>query len=430
MDVQGLISDVAERLGLAREARRNATVDTPMSGMVPVIVAAAQEEGRKEAGNLRECRRDAEGQIAALQKALEDAGAKLDNPHYGQAPSRANVDFAQQRFHNAAAEYAAFKKNNGIERDASGDDRLVQMGWAFIIAVIEGALNSRFFAPAFEGLIDAFVIAFFVGFVNVAFAFIGGALGLRYALNHNKPHAKLFGLIFFCLCFSVCVVTVAASSYFRAHVDVLILQEGTDILKLSQTAWELSWADMQQANVAGLFASLNSSLLFFVGALCAIVGLWKGHEFDDPYPGFGRMDRLREEAQEEFEEAQSEYNEQSGDWRRDKSRVLADIKRNLELVHAQARAAVDGLANISMTAGSLLANTKQLAQGLLNFYCGAYRDIAPVPAPVPEDISDEPFGFLSEACRAHENSVPEINRRFEESEKDYLKMLKRIRDEI
>ena len=418
-----MINELAERLDLVTKARQNAKADAPMSGMVPVIVAAAQEEGKKEIHILREHREDAEVQITALQKALAGADAKLDNPDYGPEPSRAHVDRAEHRLKAAEAEYNAFKQDNGIIGVASGDDRFFRMGIAIIVVIFEGVFNSLFFAPAFEhGLIGGFIAAFLVGLVNVGFAFAGGVLGLRYVLHHNKAHANLFGMVVFCACILVCAGTVALSSYFRANVDLLLLQEDTDILKLSQTAWDRSLEDMRQVNLGGLFASLNSFLLVFVGAICAFVGMWEGYEFDDRYPGFGRMERSRAYAQEEFEEADRAYQQQLNDWRGDKSKMLAEIKEGLGLVYDQARVAVSGLADVSMDAGNLPANTKQLAQGALNFYCSAYQGVASGSSPVPADISDEPFAFLAQACRDHGDKVAKINHRFEESEQDYFKI--------
>ena len=412
MDVNGAKDILARKMNLAERARQDATNATPMGDIISEIVAGAADKGKEEADRVRRHRDDAEENITALKSGIADAEKTLAAPVAGLAMLESNVKSAERVKHIAEANYNRFREDNGLTRFAADDDRFVQICWAFVIVVVEGALNSYFFAPAFEGgLAGGFFVAFFISLINVAFAFTGGAAGLRY-LNHIQSHAKLRGMVAFFGCAAVCAGTVALSAYFRGNVDIL-LRDGADINRITQLAWERSLDNLRQLELFGLLKSLSSFLLVFVGALCAFFGFWKGYEFDDPYPEFGGMQRQLNNAQNALQDAQDKYAQALGN----QNRGLAGIKNALESAYRKAHAGVAGLESACKECGRLSADAQQLATGLLNFYCREYRKISDPPDEV-RPIPDDRFAFLAEN---YGEIAREIGEKFGAAKSDFLR---------
>lgn len=414
-----IVGEICRRLRLEERAKRDATNGVPMGGVIPDIENAAKGIGREMLADIETHCREAEANTRNLHKELQDAAAELDSPNYGVT----DVEVARKKRDGAEANYNTFKHDNNIARDASGDDRLEQIGWAATIVIAEGALNSYFFAPVVEGgLLDGFFIAFFISLINVACAFIGGSWGLRYGIYHCKPHLKAGGLLIFLSGAAMCAVVVVSSSFLRANVGLLEGRDDIDISKLLDMAWALSLEDWRQMNWGRLVSSLHSFLLVFVGALCAFFGFWKGLAFDDSYPGFGKMHRLREQAQEEYTDAQNE-------WRKNKNDTLKKIM-GVEGEYLKARTAVDAANNKAKDAVDLPADIRRDAQASLNRYHGIYQTISPVSHPAPESITDAPFGTLAGECRKHAKAAEEIEYRFKDAEKSYFRMRDRIERQL
>ena len=369
MDVNALTAELSDRLGLKESAQRDAAAGIPAqsatepAGAEIQAIAEAEKAGRKAAKMLGSHCQESESAIQKCGNALSDVRRQRQMAD-DQPPFADDLDVLRIARDGAVAAYNQFKSDNGLRREASGDDRFVQIIWAIVIMVVEGACNSYFFAPASEfGLAGGFFVAFFISLVNVAFAFAGGALGLRYT-NHCEPGKKLGGILWGAVCFLICAVVVSLSAWFRGHIDALGV-DASDNLMLD--AWEASLESLKNADFWGLISSLHAFLLMFVGVLCALFGVWKGYEFDDPYPGFGRMFRQKEEAAENYNYAKSEYDERMRAWRSGRKGMLREMLRNLENAVNAMQVAFDGFRRETASA-NLSAQTEQLSRRLLSVY--------------------------------------------------------------
>ena len=299
MNVETLIDELKERLQLEAEARSDAINGLPESHATApmpaeiIAVAAAEEVAKSEievaqksgteAGNaLNSC----EATLVAARQACQDIEGEMP-------PVPRNVDTLIQECDSAKASYAAFKASHKLERNATGDDRVLQGVWATVVVVLESMVNSYFYMPISDlGLIGGFFTAFFVSLVNVGCAFFGGVLGVRY-LTHIEPTKKLGGLIALLFFTCACALVIALSALFRGHADAMSAKE-LDTIALMDGAWQAAVKSLIELDVLDLLASLHSFLLTLVGLLCAVIGFWKGWAFDDPYPGFGAAYRRKE----------------------------------------------------------------------------------------------------------------------------------------
>ena len=408
MDVNALTREIANKLGLEKAAESDARAGVPardaaaFAGAETEAVEAARKAGREEAARLGEHCRKAENAAAKCEQTLADVRKQRQNAETG-SPPEADLDIPRRERDRAESNYLKFQQDHDLDRGVGDDDRFVRIVVTLAVVLVEGGLNSYFFAPAFErGLLGGFFVAFFFSIVNVGGAFVGGAFGLRH-LNHRDPWKQMMGLFGFLFCLAVCAVTVALSAWFRGHVDSL-RKEDIDALELSSLAWDKSLASLQKADIWGLFSSLNSFLLVFVGALCAIVGFWEGREYDDPYPGFGKMRRLKEEAQDRLDEAQEAHNSRLREWRQNHGGTLREMTQTLQNDAAKMQTVVDGARQAAANAADLRVQTSRLAHGLLSLYRvknTAIRATSPPPYFVSQFPEDGEFQSIADECNGN-----------------------------
>ena len=375
MDIHARKQEITESLDLAESARKDAASGIPAgdaaapSGTETNATAEAEKAGREEIETLENFINQTEDAVEPCQNALDAARRHRQTADAGEPP-KDNLDVKRRARDGAIAAYNKFKDDNGLTRDASGDDRFIQISWAVLIALIEGGANAMLLRDVFSGgIIDALTTAFFISFTNVAFAFIGGALCLRYAVNHCNSGVKLGGLCGFLACLAVCAAVVATVSWFRGHAELLLSKDlGWYSAKIRTEAWKNTMESFRAADIWSLFSSLEGFLLVAAGAFCAIVGVWKGYEFDDSYPGFGARFRDKENAEEAFREAQTEHDGRLQQWRQNSRGGVKNADKELADAVAALRARMHGMNKRRADAVNLSAQVAQLANGLLAVY--------------------------------------------------------------
>ena len=343
-------------------------------------VAAAEQAAKEEVRIVAQAQMEAKTAQNRAKSELEQVRQARETIEDEAPPSPPNLDRLAMARDRATAAYAAFKSSNGLTRDATGDDRSAQVSWAVVVMVVESLLNAYFYMPISSlGLLGGLFTAFFVSFANVGVAFVGGAFGLRF-LAHVEPAKKLGGTFASLLALGGCALVVALSALFRGHVDALGDGdlEGAD---LAGAAWDAAVLSLQELDVLALFGSLNSFLLVFVGAICALLGFWKGWEFDDPYPGFGAALRSRERAEAAYDEAQEAAAEARRRWWQAHRASLRQLKQRLDDAAANAESALAGLREAALKAAHPAAQAAKLAAGLFSIYRQKNEAVRATPAP-------------------------------------------------
>ena len=366
MDIVALTGELAEELDLAKAASKDALAGLPSRSATALATAEnqavekAKAAARTEVNRVQALHDGAKNALANCETALAEARQRRISITHQNLNDDVSVGNAKRDADAAGAAYNHFKLENHLMREPTDDDRVAQGVWAATLVLAESVFNSYFYMPISDlGLIGGFFIAFFVSFVNVSVAFVGGVLGLRY-LSHVSISKQLGGVLTTLITTLGCLVVVAMSALFRGHVDALGAADldATDIL---DRAWRLALASLVTFDLQALFASLNSFLLTFVGLLCALVGFWKGAVFDDPYPGFGTAARKREHAEETHQQRRSE-------WRETRRNALASADQKLVEHTAKLNAEYQGFLTAVQDAKSLATQTAELARGLLGVY--------------------------------------------------------------
>ena len=414
-NINALADEIARELNLDAAAKRDALAGIPVSdsadiaGAESAVMQKARQKGDKDVNLLHEhCRQTRE----VIQECKRQMNASIDESGVAK-PLRDALDGAKKDAAEASAVYNKFKVENGLERNASGDDRVAQILWAMLAVLLEGVLNSYFFASASErGLFGGFAAAFFIGIVNVSFAFVGGVWGLRYAKNHIAPFFKLCGLACFVFCCLVSAAMVSLATLYRGGIDKFKGDLELNATAIADHASEWALQNFFALDWGSLFSSIDSFILFFIGMLCAMFGVWKGYEFDDPYPGFGTMWRQKEAARIRSEEENEKHENKMEKWRRgsgDQIRramgALKDSEQNLRLQLGGMKTQCGVVENAPDDAASL-------AKNLLDRYRAMNKQIRAATSPPPPHFNESPsrshFPNLVEQCNVALHEAKEL----------------------
>ena len=429
MNVPSSAKALAVELALADQAQADAVAGLPnkdaqaMTAAETKAIDAAWHWATKEVQKVNDGRLAAGSALDECRSTLHQVVEARRGIENETPPRPRNFGGLERERDEASAAYRAFKSNHKLTRDAARDDRITQLTWAAVVIVIESMVNSYFYMPISDlGLLGGFFTALFVSVVNVAFAFVGGALGLRF-IGHIEPSKKLGGVTALLICLLICALVVALSALFRGHVDDLNAR-GLDTTTLMESAWKAAVESLSALDVWALFSSLNSFLLMFVGTLCAVVGFWKGWAYDDPYPGFGAAHRHKEQTQHDYDDALEEEDQRQNRWRNErKGRLRSQAERLGDAANAMhaARTAFDKLVAEAQGIGEA---TALLVKELLSVYRDGNRRVRATAPPSYFDEYQGPSDFasldadLQNAADALPNAQADARRLTEECDKE------------
>ena len=233
-----------------------------------------------------------ESEFTRLVVQAKDTLAKLR-----EADHRAEAELGPLRedYIAARSELAEFKKKHRLTRAARvRSGRYTTFGLLFILIALESMANGVFFAKGSEfGLVGGVGTAVVISFINVASCFLLGLWPIRW-INRRNVLVKFAGLVL-----SLAgIAGIVALHAFAAHYRDAMAAVGEDgalraaIAALRASPWTLD--------------NLNSYYLFALGLLFALLSIYKGATFDDPYPGYGPMTRRHETARNDYSEAHAD----------------------------------------------------------------------------------------------------------------------------
>lgn len=342
-------------------------VSQQLTGAENEAVTYARRKGKEKIRQIEDHLRQTRNTVDSAQEYCGTAPKRRQTILDRVPPTRQDLKRLKEERDLAIAAFNNFRQSNRLDRPAAGDDRVTQALWATAIVAVEGLINSYFYAPVSDlGLVGGFFTAFFVSGVNVGFAFIGGVLGLRY-LAHVDATKQLGGVVAFLSCLAVCTLVVAFSALFRGHIDSLrTSSEGVEDIEAE--AWSRAIESIVDFEIGAMFLSLDSFLLLFVGVFCAILGFWKGWEFDDPYPGYGGRYRKRAQMIDQYENARIENENQQRTFDEQRTADLRGINLALDTKISTMRTCADGAKKALSDAKQLGKQTRDRAHHLLQVY--------------------------------------------------------------
>ena len=207
------------------------------------------------------------------------------------ANHRAEADLGPLREHfvETQRELLAFQVKHGLSRPPRNPPRRwTSFGLLFVLVAFESVLNGLFFAKgASYGIIGGIGTAVGISIVNVALAFLLGLLPARW-LHHRSFIVKSAGIV---------VLTTGLAAVFTLHAFAAHLRDATALVG-EDHAMKTALETLRSSPVS--LADTSSYYLFALGVLFAVLALWKGYTFDDPYPGYGSVYRRFAAAREHY----------------------------------------------------------------------------------------------------------------------------------
>lgn len=277
---------------------------------------------------------------------------------------------ARDRYHDAYKWYLRFREIHRLERPAKQFEGWVKVfSLAIVLIVVEAGINSYLFSKGNEfGLLGGVLAATIVSVVNVGMSSLLGYLA-RY-MHHRNLVLKLFGL----LAVLVWIAFAAATNLGVAH-----FRDGLEAGQLWHDATIQAVPKLAAAPFA--LSSIESWLLAGIGLLISTLALRKGWHTDDPYPGYGRVERQREEAHRDYE---SELHDALADLKSRQEEGIGDLRDANDLVRGGISEAIDALFGQVALGAHLKAFLEQCdikVAHLLAVYRDANRSARNDPAP-------------------------------------------------
>ena len=294
---------VAEELQLDRAARERGSQEQPtrdstsLDSVEQRIVQKLQSEwswhGAELVNNLKAYASRLLGvtvqtEFARLDLVAQNALAKLRSANH-----RAESELGPLRlsYISARQELEEFKIKHRLTRSArTSASRSITIGMLVVLVSVEAAANAVFFSKGSDfGLLGGLWTAVCISAVNIVIAFALGFLPLRW-LRHRNYLIKFLGLLSAAIGIASIVIVHGLAAHLREVPGTV--DEDAMFLVAARSLW---------SNPFGLH-DINSYYLFIIGVVWAIVAIWKGYTFDDPYPGYGAHFRRFEAARETYSE--------------------------------------------------------------------------------------------------------------------------------
>jgi hypothetical protein len=290
-------SALDKKLSIRRRAREDAARNQPRQDAEDLSQTerAVLELVAAERAHLDKARNDARAEFERRLRTLAPTPQDFAGPAFDarlalkQAAGRVAHDWgeASRRASTVRAELESFKRTHGLRRAAVYPrSALMQTGLLFVAALFEAVFSAALFAEDdARGLLGGAITAIGLSGANVTLGFLAGFLGLRY-LQHTQFVTKTAGA----LAFGALALLAAMLNLFAADWrDQLAALAGRQLDMGSDSSFQL-WSLLQ-------LNSPQAIILLMLGAGVWVFAALKGYSgFDDPYPDYGKMDRMARDA--------------------------------------------------------------------------------------------------------------------------------------
>lgn len=183
------------------------------------------------------------------------------------------------------------------------DDKTLTYGVIFFILIVELVVNAYALGAAHpEGPLGVFVEIMMFGVANIGVAYLLGNFIWRY-FNHVAVGRKLIaGILAVPMMTFLIFLNFLLAHYRDALSKVDANNNLTDMLSSVQRLGATATESLLTNPIA--MEDFKSYLLLFVGILASIIATKKSYDLDDPYPGYGKLQREQEKIGREFNSEQ------------------------------------------------------------------------------------------------------------------------------
>jgi hypothetical protein len=324
--------------------------------------------------------------LATLETAMDIAAIRKDTDEVVSTLRKVDIEWKGEILRmyrtaqDARVEYDEFRQRHRLSRPARQPKSPgLALSWLALSITLESILNGTFFAEgSASGLIGGIGVALAVSVINVAL--LGAVLGFfpaRWA-HHRNGLIKLLAILMLAAGIAAMVLVNGFVAHFRDAYERL----GDEVILSNVFSHLIS-------NPFDLMR-LQSWLLFFLGLGFAFFGFAKGYELDDPYPGYGAVDRRRAFAETVYAENRQIRIE---DTTHTRDRAIVSLSSAIERLRGASAQRDQILASRSQIVSDISNHEAHLEQAT-NALLGIYRDAnrRSRTEPPPQHFS-HPFKF-------------------------------------
>lgn len=269
-------------------------------------------------------------------------------------------------------EYELFKARHGLLRHPTYPDGagvFFRSSILVLLVIVEGGLNAFLFAKGLTtGWVGGFVYAGMLAFVNVTFAFAFSRWAIPY-WNHYNIVCKLLGFLSIFLFF----VTTVGIALLIAHFREALASDLPDAPRFAVESLR---------NHPFVLTEIHSWVLLGVSILFAFIACIDGYTLDDPYPGYGRVNRRWKEAQEayllELEEMRVILQTLKNETLIDLERMVTEAKTSLNRLHES----IERKAALCLRLRNALTDVDHCRDSLLRQFRDINRQYRTTPCPL------------------------------------------------
>lgn len=349
---------LAEKYSLRQTAIDDGRQNLPPPDALDLSVAEARiltdikEAAAQVEKVIRERSDKASEQLTNLARGLEMPRMGLDSDRIPRAIADLYSKTAVHRhYHEYYKEFKehephwnAFRAENRITSPAQyPTSRLNGFTWIAFLIFIEALANSYLFAKGSDfGLIGGVMQALIVSALNAGLlAFLMGFVVLP-QINHIKPARKYMGVAGAFIVFIGVILFNLAVGHYRQQLVIGSIDPARDALGTFAL------------NPVAL-ADMEAWLLFMLGVAAFLLATYKFYWLDDPYPGYGKVDRkyqaVRRRVAYELERLHKDAERKLDDEIASLDRRFDDLNRHLleyaKVIPAPTAVAANGLSDIN-----------------------------------------------------------------------------------
>jgi hypothetical protein len=270
-----------------------------------------------------------------------------------------------------------FQQEHGLAHRAARypASNLRHFALVVLIAVGEWVLLSTFYAEGSDfGLIGGVMIAMILSLANVTLAIFIGLLAT--SLHHKNTPRKILASGAMVICASLfLLITLGAAHYRSATNEMALQQSDSRTPSLATPGRGVHSVDVDQLKTARLawqrfvarpigFDDVFAWVLVVLAVLFGVFAAYKGYTEDDPYPGYGHLDRELRRCRAVYQERKHEYGRIVdaffGTTIQEHSRLLTGAKTNIDYYQALATKSLDEVRRFQRASEELQADCNVL----------------------------------------------------------------------
>lgn len=360
--MQQLIETARRRLDVDQKAADAGLHDSPKT-LATTLDATESEICAHFSGLARQRREACELSLARLQLDRKATAAKIDveqtKNSFARLLTAIEPTLEKLRSEHATTLYQAkenearalkhlrwFQQKHGLNYRAAAYPESMFYHFAIVagLALVEWLSLATFYAEGSDfGLLGGVLIAMALSVVNISLAILAGSL-LRY-VNHHSPRPRRLALTGAAVLYACFVLVTLAAAHYRVATNDIAQSPATVSAPGPGALPPRLSADFDQWRAARLawqrfagnplgFEDVFSWILVVLAVVFGIFASYKGYRIDDPYPGYGWLDRELKAKRAVYETAKTEYcRVVEAIFERtlqEQAHLLAEVKSNIE----------------------------------------------------------------------------------------------------